>query len=63
MSSGKAVFCTTLKNVMLDWAEVEVEHQAESQVVPPPSCPAQSVFFKKNKKGLKGLRHIDSIET
>ena len=44
MSSGKTVVCTTLKNTMLDWEEVEVEHQAESQVVP-----CRSVFFQKKR--------------
>jgi hypothetical protein len=31
MSSGKAVVCTTLKNTMLDWEEVEAHPQAEHQ--------------------------------
>ena len=31
MSSGKAVVCTTLKNTMLDWEEVEAQPQAETQ--------------------------------
>jgi len=32
MSSVKAVVCTTLKNTMLDWEEVEAEHQARDEL-------------------------------